>query len=72
MYCLRCQAESLKDCTCEDLEKRLNEAVKGGHFEYQICIMCHRHYQRCTCTMPSLMLASQYLKLKDEVKKDDS
>jgi len=67
MWCNNCQKE-IKDCTCENLEKRLNEAVKGGHFDYKICKLCGKHYARCRCTVPSFVLASIYIKPKEEKK----
>ena len=63
MYCHGCE-NNVKDCTCEDLEKRLDEAVQSGHFDYNKCLMCGKHYARCRCEKPQLMLASVYNALK--------
>ncbi len=64
MLCIRCENQ-LQDCTCENLEERLDEAVASGHFDYKKCAKCSKHYARCKCEEPQFMLASQYNMLKD-------
>jgi len=64
MYCNYCE-KPLKKCTCEDLEERLDTAVESGHFEYSKCRKCGKHYARCKCKIPKLMLASEYNRLKE-------
>lgn len=54
MFCERCK-NYLKDCKCEDLENRLDDAVKSGHFDYNKCIKCGK---------PDLIRASMYITLK--------
>lgn len=64
MFCNNCE-NHLSNCTCEDLEKRLDEAVASGHFDYNKCVKCEKHYARCRCKEPQLMLASQITYLKN-------
>jgi len=67
MYCNHCEND-LKDCTCEDIEKRLDVAVQSGHFDYNKCLTCGKHYARCKCEEPQLVLASVYNVLKGNKK----
>ena len=55
---------NLTDCNCEDLEDRLDDAVKSGHFDYKKCVKCVKHYDRCKCIKPDWIRASMYLTLK--------
>ena len=52
MWCVKCQNDFPK-CTCEDLEERLDAAVKGGGFVYRKCRKCGKHYERCECAVPN-------------------
>ena len=61
---MRCENQ-LEDCTCENLEERLDKAVASGHFEYNKCAKCGKHYARCKCEEPELILASKYNVLKN-------
>ena len=63
MYCSTCN-NTLESCICENLESRLNEAVKGGHFDYGICSKCSKHHARCKCEQPDVIQASLWLMLK--------
>lgn len=51
MWCMRCH-KPLSECTCEDLEERLNSAVDQGAFTYRYCKKCGKHYERCKCENP--------------------
>lgn len=51
MICMKCQ-KHFSECTCSDLEERLNKAVKGGHFVYRYCKLCDKYYERCKCLNP--------------------
>lgn len=51
MWCVKCQ-KHLSQCTCPDLEERLNSAVKDGSFAYRYCKICDKHYERCKCKKP--------------------
>jgi len=51
MFCGKCQ-NSLIDCTCLDLEERLDKAVVSGMFVYRYCKTCGKHYARCKCNNP--------------------
>jgi len=51
MWCVKCK-KHISECTCEDLEERLNSAVGGGHFAYRYCKVCGKHYERCQCEKP--------------------
>lgn len=51
MFCCRCQKD-LSECTCEDLEERLKDAVAGGQFVYKYCKKCGHHYAKCKCDDP--------------------
>lgn len=59
MFCNVCEKD-LKNCTCDNLEERLDAAVEGGHFDYNKCRKCEKHYARCKCEKPDLMLASRH------------
>ncbi len=63
MHCNKCQTD-LKECTCENLEERLDDAVRGDHFDYKKCATCGKHYARCKCKEPNFIMASLYLTLK--------
>jgi hypothetical protein len=64
MFCHHCNSH-LSKCTCEDLEKRLDSVVKKGLFDYNKCTICKKHYERCQCKKPQLMLASLHPPLKE-------
>lgn len=51
MVCMVCQ-KHLSECTCPDLEERLDKAVAGGYFVYKYCKKCNKHYERCKCKKP--------------------
>ena len=51
MWCMKCQ-KHLSECSCTDLEDRLNSAVGKGSFVYKYCITCGKHYERCKCSNP--------------------
>ena len=53
MWCMKCQNE-LNKCICDDLEERLNGAVKMGGFVYRKCKKCGKHYSRCKCKKPNI------------------
>ena len=54
MFCARCQND-LAECTCPDLEERLDSIA---NFSYRKCAKCGRHYARCRCAEPE-WVASQ-------------
>ncbi|MBA7513304.1 hypothetical protein ES705_05319 [subsurface metagenome] len=51
MWCMKCNKD-LSECTCPDLEERLDRAVVGGRFVYKYCKICGKHYERCKCKKP--------------------
>lgn len=51
MFCMKCQKD-LSQCTCADLEERLNDAVAEGGFVYRYCKLCGKHYEKCKCKKP--------------------
>lgn len=55
MVCMKCE-KHLSECTCPDLEERLDGAVAGGHFVYKYCIICNKHYERCKCKEPDFRI----------------
>ena len=63
MVCTICE-KNLTDCKCDDIEDRLEDAVKSGHFDYKKCARCGKHYDRCKCKKPVWIKASMYLTLK--------
>lgn len=65
MYCNHCE-NTLENCTCENLEERLDKAVETGHFDYNKCLKCGKHYARCKCDIPKLILASVYNRMKKD------
>lgn len=52
MFCMKCQNE-LFQCTCSDLEERLNSAAADNALEYRYCTTCGKHYARCKCKNPT-------------------
>jgi len=61
MWCGVCQ-KNLSECTCEDLEERLQKvsnslATKGsGGFAYKRCRKCEKHYTKCRCEQPEFYI----------------
>lgn len=51
MLCCICQ-KHLSECTCTNLEDRLDSAVAAGFFVYKYCKKCGKHYERCKCKDP--------------------
>ena len=51
MWCMRCN-NHLSQCTCSNLEERLDRAVVGCSFVYKYCKICKKHYERCKCKKP--------------------
>jgi len=51
VWCVRCD-KHLSQCTCPDLEKRLDKAVEMGALVYKYCKLCGKHYERCKCENP--------------------
>lgn len=64
MYCEICE-KNLTGCNCDDLEDRLDDVVKSGHFDYKKCARCEKHYNRCKCEKPVWIKASTYITLKE-------
>lgn len=58
MWCMKCN-KHLSQCTCPDLEERLNKAVLGGGFVYKYCKNCGKHYERCKCEKPEWQIRDQ-------------
>lgn len=55
MVCLKCR-KTLAECTCPDLQARLDHAVKLGAFIYKCCKLCDQHYERCKCEKPEYVI----------------
>jgi hypothetical protein len=51
MWCGKCNQE-LSDCTCKDINERLQKAAQGGNFAYRSCTNCGKHYSFCKCEKP--------------------
>ncbi len=49
MYCMQCNND-LSDCTCDDLQERLDNI--GGALVYKKCLKCDKHYEKCECKEP--------------------
>jgi len=58
MWCCKCN-NHLSQCTCPDLEERLNRAASGGGFAYKRCKKCKKHYDRCKCENPEWEIIDQ-------------
>jgi len=54
MDCGKCN-NHVHDCTCDDLEFRL-DSVK--EFAYKRCSICLKHYERCRCKVPIWIVTS--------------
>lgn len=51
MWCAKCNKD-LSNCTCPDLEERLNKLGNCPNFIYRKCLLCGKHYAKCTCENP--------------------
>jgi len=49
MHCSKCNHD-FKNCSCEDLEKRLDSIPS---LIYKKCTKCGKHYTRCKCEDPN-------------------
>jgi len=58
MWCMKCN-KHLSQCTCSDLEERLDKATAGGGFVYRRCAKCGKHYERCKCKNPNWEIRNQ-------------
>lgn len=58
MWCMKCN-KHLSECTCLDLEERLDRAVVAGAFVYKYCKKCGKHYARCKCEKPEWEIRDQ-------------
>jgi len=63
MHCGECNND-LADCTCPDLQDRLKDAAKGGHFVYRKCAKCDLHYAKCKCPDPEWVVEGGEGKVK--------
>lgn len=55
MFCMKC-SNDLSQCTCDDIEERLQNAAGSGHFAYKKCATCGKHYSRCECAEPKWVI----------------
>lgn len=51
MVCFECNKE-LADCTCPDIDKRMEELYNDNYLMFKICKHCRKHHQRCKCEKP--------------------
>jgi len=58
MFCMGCKND-LSQCTCPDLEERLDDTVLKGRFAYRRCKKCEKHYARCKCEDPEWEIIDQ-------------
>lgn len=58
MWCMKCN-KHLSECTCADLEERLDKATSAGGFVYRRCGKCGKHYERCKCKNPNWEIRNQ-------------
>jgi len=58
MWCMKCN-KHLSQCTCPDLEERLDSAVSASVFAYKFCKKCGKHYERCKCKNPKWEIKNQ-------------
>lgn len=49
--CAKC-SNTLRNCTCPDIDERLAELTKSPHLAYRWCQNCDKHYARCNCIFP--------------------
>jgi len=65
MFCMRCQND-LSQCTCPDMNERLEAAAATGYFAYKKCTKCGKHYDLCKCENPQWAIQDGNLKRKQE------
>ena len=51
MFCSKCQND-LSECTCSDIEERMNKLKSASSFTYKMCGNCNKHYKLCRCETP--------------------
>lgn len=52
MTCTECFKE-VRDCTCPDIDQRLEDVAKGGLVVMAFCTRCKKHHERCSCPPPN-------------------
>ena len=55
MFCSQC-SNDLADCSCTDLQERLQAAAQSPHFAYKKCSICGNHYAKCSCKVPKYVI----------------
>ena len=58
MWCMKCKND-LSECTCPDLQERLESISNSGHFIYRKCGICGLHYAKCKCEFPSWITSDE-------------
>lgn len=48
MFCTQCQ-NNIVDCTCDDIEERLQALAEHPNFATDRCTNCREHPQECEC-----------------------
>ena len=61
MWCMKCN-HNLADCSCPDLQERLQSVVKSSNFAYKKCAKCNLHYSKCKCSQPKWVIEGPKIK----------
>jgi len=61
MWCMKCN-HNLADCSCPDLQERLQSVTKNANFAYKKCAKCNLHYAKCKCEQPEWIIEGPKIK----------
>lgn len=51
MDCPICK-KGIKDCTCKDIDLRIEKLLNNPNFLFKFCSSCEKHAERCKCQDP--------------------
>ena len=58
MWCGKCNHE-LFECTCPDIEERLNSLRTSKHVASHFCRKCDKHHSQCRCETPEFYFPAE-------------
>jgi len=61
MWCMKCNND-LANCTCDDLQERLEKLADSPNLSIQWCARCNKHHSRCKCESPIWTTLDKYKK----------
>lgn len=66
MICTVCSHE-IKNCTCGDIDERLEEIHNDANVIFKICRICSKHYERCQCKKPEWTTSHDEIEMEDVI-----